>query len=542
MKIKKTNNFIIYIFFFLYFILGILTFKDYGVNIEEHTQLYSGIYWLNYVFEFLNINNLSADVKNYLDWISKDTQLPDPGKYTYGPVYDLPIAFLEVLLNKKNQSLSYEIRHLFIFLIFFVSSILFFKILEKRFKIFFVSFFGLILFIFSPRIYGDSFHNNKDIVFLSLIVCAIYFAFKLFEKIKIKNILLFSLFSALATSTRIMGIFLPFSFLFFIFLKDLNKKKKNTSCYFLIIFFYFLFLIIHWPFLWDDPIKNFVQFVSSSKEWIFSYYVLYNDKYLLTTNLPDSYIFTWIGITTPVLNLVLFLSGFFLIFKRLFSRYILVDKNKYNFCDFWRSQSEMKDYFIFINLCVIISILVTLNVSLVSGWRHLYFLNVFIVYIAAYFIKITLLRKYDNRKIKFLFLILFIPNLIKIIEFHPYQSLYFNELLSDKRKNYFLVDREGLSRLESIKKIIDMENKKKINVANASFLPYYRIVDALDEAEKQRINFVGTQYDEADYIFNNFVYEINPKYDDKYKIPKNFKLIYKLNIDGVKIYEIYKRI
>ena len=202
----------------------------------------------------------------------------------------------------------------------------------------------------------------------------------------------------------------------------------------------------------------------------------------------------------------------------------------------------MKDYFIFINLCVIISILVTLNVSLVSGWRHLYFLNVFIVYIAAYFIKITLLRKYDNRKIKFLFLILFIPNLIKIIEFHPYQSLYFNELLSDKRKNYFLVDREGLSRLESIKKIIDMENKKKINVANASFLPYYRIVDALDEAEKQRINFVGTQYDEADYIFNNFVYEINPKYDDKYKIPKNFKLIYKLNIDGVKIYEIYKRI
>jgi hypothetical protein len=125
--------------------------------------------------------------------------------------------------------------------------------------------------------------------------------------------------------------------------------------------------------------------------------------------------------------------------------------------------------------------------------------------------------------------------------FHPYQSLYFNELL--RNKNSYLVDRDGLSRMDSIKKVLSFgEGKKKINVANASFVPYYRIVDAFNKEKIKKINFTGTEYDKADYIYNNFVYEVNPEYNDKYKIPQNFKQIYVLEIDGIKIYEIYSRI
>ena len=540
MKIKKTSNLIIYVFFLIYLTLGLFTLKDYGINIEEHTQLYSGIYWLNYIYDFFEINK-SNELINLLNQISRDTQLPNPAKYTYGPVYDVPIAFLEVWLNTQDRSLSFEVRHFFIFIIFFISTYFFFKILDKRFKNFFVSFFGLLLFIFSPRIYGDSFHNNKDIIFLSLVVISIYFAFKIFEKKKIKNILLFSLFSALATSTRIMGLFLPVSIILFIFLSDQNKNIKKIRYYILIVIFYFLFLILHWPFLWEAPIENFLQYIKNSQEWIFSYYILYNGKYILTTNLPDSYIFTWIGVTTPIINVILLLLGFCFVVNRLFLRFILIDKVQSNYSDFWRSKNEMKDYFIFFNLTTILSTLLFLNVSLVSGWRHLYFLNIFIVYLAAYSLNIILLRL-KSYKIKILILLTLIPNFMKIIEFHPYQSLYFNELLSDKRKNSFLIDREGISRLDSINIILDIDNKNEINVANASFVPYYRISDVLNESDKKRINFVGTDYDKADYIYNNYVYEINPEYDDKYKIPKNFEMIYKLEIDGIIIYEIYKRI
>ena len=229
MKVKKFNKLILYSFFISYLIVGIFTLKDYGVNIEEHTQIFSGYYWLNYVFEFFQIDYFHNEIKNKLDFISSDKDLPNPEIYTYGPVFDLPIAFFEVWLDIKDVYLRYEIRHFSIFVIFYLSAIIFFKILYFRFENFFVCSAGTLLYIFSPRIYGDSFHNSKDILFLSTFVFTIFFAFKLFKKIKIKNLILFSIFAALSTSTRIIGLFLPISLILFIFLKFILCLFKYPS-------------------------------------------------------------------------------------------------------------------------------------------------------------------------------------------------------------------------------------------------------------------------------------------------------------------------
>ena len=138
--------------------------------------------------------------------------------------------------------------------------------------------------------------------------------------------------------------------------------------------------------------------------------------------------------------------------------------------------------------------------------------------------------------------ILLTPSIYKIIIFHPYQSLYLNEILNSKNKNNFLIDREGLTQLDSIYKILSLAgDKEKINIANASFIPYHRIKDALSQTNKNRVNFVGTEYDKADYIYDNYVYEVDPKYNKKYNIPSSFKKVYQLKINGIKMYEIYKR-
>ncbi len=541
MKVKKLNQFILYSFFISYLIVGIFTLEDYGVNIEEHTQIFSGFYWLNYIFEFFQIGQFHNEIKIKLDFISNDKNLPDPEIYTYGPVFDLPIAFFEVWLDIKDVYLRYAIRHFSIFIIFYLSAIIFFNTLYLRFKNFFVCSAGTLLYIFSPRIYGDSFHNSKDILFLSLVVFTIFFAFKLFKKIKIKNIILFSVFAALSTSTRILGLFLPISFILFIFFKLINKKKNYLQTLILISFFYIIFLIIHWPYLWESPISNFLEFYSKSKSWIFSYYILYEGEYYLTDALPDSFIFKWISITTPIFNLILFFSGIIFLFIRFFKRFISIENiSKYKY-DLWRSDKEMMDYFIIFNITSILLILLFLDVPFVSGWRHLYFLNVFIVYVCSFFLYFYNLKFKDYKKIlRILFIFFFTFNIYKIILFHPYQSLYFNEFL--KEKNSYLVDRDGLSRFDSINKILSLEKKKnKINLANASFVPYYRIKDSFRDEKMKKINFVGTEFNQADYIYNNFVYEVNPEYNDKYKIPQNFKQIYVLEIDGIKIYEIYRK-
>lgn len=242
MNIKKINFFVTIIFFLSYFLIGIKTFKDFGVNIEEHTQVYSGFYWLNYIYNFFQLDLFQENLSIILSDISKDNDLPKPNKYTYGPVFDLPIAFIELFLRSIEIEFHYFYRHLSIFIIFFISSVFVFKILSLRFKNLFLSLFGTFLYIFSPRVYGDSFHNNKDILFLSLVVFSIYYLFKVFKKDKFTNIILFSLFSALSTSTRIIGIFLPFSIIIFLLI-GANNKKKSLKILFLFLFFTVYFYI-----------------------------------------------------------------------------------------------------------------------------------------------------------------------------------------------------------------------------------------------------------------------------------------------------------
>ena len=43
-------NFFIYLFFIIYFIIGLSIYKDFGVGIEEHFQRQNGFYWLNHFF------------------------------------------------------------------------------------------------------------------------------------------------------------------------------------------------------------------------------------------------------------------------------------------------------------------------------------------------------------------------------------------------------------------------------------------------------------------------------------------------------------
>ena len=96
MEIKNIKKIILYSFFLIYLIIGLITLEDYGVNIEEHTQIYSGYYWLNYIFNFFEIEFLKGDLSLILDKISGDLNLPNPSKYTYGPVFDVPTAFLDL--------------------------------------------------------------------------------------------------------------------------------------------------------------------------------------------------------------------------------------------------------------------------------------------------------------------------------------------------------------------------------------------------------------------------------------------------------------
>jgi hypothetical protein len=112
--------------------------------------------------------------------------------------------------------------------------------------------------------------------------------------------------------------------------------------------------------------------------------------------------------------------------------------------------------------------------------------------------------------------------------------------LTKSFKNSFSVDFAALSRIDALNYIIENEKKIIIKIGVSSFTPLYRGLDMIDKKNK-KIVIVGQSYKDADYIYNTNIYEINPYYENKYKIPKNFNLIKAKIIDEVTIYEIYKR-
>ena len=545
-KEKINSKRIAFLLFLIFFFTGLSTFKDYGISVDEEYGRYAGFYWLNYILSFTSFDEFKNLVSIKLGQIEGFTlQLPKDYPF-YGVPFDLPVASLEVIFQIENSKNYYYLKHFLNFLLFFISSIFFYKLLLNRFSNYSISLIGTLFFVLSPRIYGSSFFNNKDLIFLSLVTIATYFCFKSFDKPSYKNLLIFSIFAALSTSQRILGILLPITFVIFYFLSFLSNDKNIKDLPGIILFciFYFLFLIVFWPFLWSGPIDNFVLTFKYFSDQPFKIMQLFNGKYIYVNFVPYNYIFIWILISTPVLYIILFIIGYIQIFKRFFLKFINIKKSS-PYYDLWRSTNEKKDLFILFSISSIIFYLILFNVQIYTGWRQIYFLNIFIIYISVYaFYQLDInLKSKLKKKLQFGFVILCLIFVVyKMVIYHPYQNVYFNSFFNKSAQERFEVDYWGLSGKKFLEDILVLEKtKSSISIGVASYLPLERSIKMLDRNEGKKIQIVGQTFQKADYIYSNFISEVDKNFNDKYKIPSNFTKIDKFIIDGVLIYEVFKK-
>ena len=52
---------------------------------------------------------------------------------------------------------------------------------------------------------------------------------------------------------------------------------------------------------------------------------------------------------------------------------------------------------------------------------------------------------------------------------------------------------------------------------------------------------IGQNFQDADYLFTNFMSEVDKNSDDKYKIPDNFSKIDELIINDTVVYQVFKK-
>ena len=169
--IKKNKNFYTSIFFTSLFLIGIYSFSDFGIGVDEDNSRVNGFVSLKYIFEIFSPDNVFR--------INDIINVPNINNYSEqgnGVVFDLPAAFLELIFDITNPREIYLLRHLINFLLFFTSVFFFYKIIKNRYNCYLTGIIGAAFLVLSPRIFAQSFYNTKDIFFMSLFIINIYTA------------------------------------------------------------------------------------------------------------------------------------------------------------------------------------------------------------------------------------------------------------------------------------------------------------------------------------------------------------------------------
>ena len=113
------------------------------------------------------------------------------------------------------------------------------------------------------------------------------------------------------------------------------------------------------------------------------------------------------------------------------------------------------------------------------------------------------------------------------------------------KKNPTLSEKDKKSWEEFLKNYTDIQDKEKkessIRIRTASFTPLSYSKNLLSKNEIKKIKFEGTANFNQKYIFTNYIYDKNPKYEKKYKISNNYKKIYTLRRGNINVNEIFQK-
>lgn len=530
------SKIIVILFFFGLTALGLFIFKDYGFALDEHVNRENGAVTLRYIIsiiEYLTDTDIQWAKSALFSFHG------DLGTYRdrdYGVAFDLPAMLIERIFNIDTSRNQFLLRHLLTYFVFLLGLRSFYLIIKERFSDWRVGILATAFMVCSPRIFAESFYNNKDIVFMSLFVTALYYSWRLITVPTVKNSILPSLFSALAIDVRIVAVIIPI----IVFVATMLTMLRNQSrpMLQLIAFVTYLlltatFTILFWPWLWTSPFTHFAEAVGNMANFRWINWVLYRGHYYPSNHLPWHYLPIWIVITTPILYLALSALGLIAISKT-------VLRNRFRL---WGTDRELQDLMYLSVLVAPIAGAVLFKSTIYDGWRQFYFLYPALIYIAVLGL-VLLWRCCRSNLLKNVLLVLVIGSLVTTVSFmitnHPYQNVYFNRLAGLAWAERYEADYWGLSNTKGLEFIASTDQRSKINIYNIGITSVPQVFAILPDATKTVFE-VTDSLAEANYAITNFRFANSASTKKLFEeIASEFKLIYTTQVDGQAIVSIFK--
>ena len=301
--------------------------------------------------------------------------------------------------------------------------------------------------------------------------------------------------------------------------------------------FCLFFIYILWPYLWNNPVKN-LFFALSNMLAEHEGIILINfyfGEYMASDMMPWHYRLVWFLITTPVVIILLFISGLIMSGKKIIELLNLSLDSKFEF-----NNEKFFDFFFILTFILSFFVVLEFNKSKFGGWRHLYYLYPIVIYFAVYFLKFLLNIK--SHFLKFFVFIVILSNLgynlIWFLKNHPHQYVYFNFITKDYAMKNFDLDWWGVSHKSSIEYILANDEKDKIKIFAEGFANLRDSHLHLNKSDRKRVIF--SDYESADYIIDSKMKR--QRVNNNLSENNNLELFYELIIDQQPINSIYKKI
>jgi hypothetical protein len=382
---------------------------------------------------------------------------------------ELPLYMLEKAMNLHDTREIYQMRHLVSHLFFLICLSCGYFLVLNLFNSRWLAFALVLFFVLNPIIYAHSFFNTKDIPFMAMYLVCFLFIYKAFDTYKVSMFLLTGMATGLLVNLRIMGMLLVLFVVGYIVIdlfinwKEKQLRLRSTKSLIIFVLAFFATLYLSWPYLYEQPIENFVKAFNNMSKFRWSGSVLYFGELIKATEIPWHYGIVWFAITTPLVYLALGFLGLVLIIIRLLAKPLST---------FNRGIERHLLIYILCFIAPFIAVIVFKSV-LYDGWRHLYFTYPPFVMLAVY-----CLNKLAQSRFRWVgagvgFLTFFAPGWF-MYRNHPHQQTYFNAIVNRGEPEYirqqFELDYWGVSYLQGIDAILKEDDSPvlEMQMANAS--------------------------------------------------------------------------
>ncbi|MHC1773483.1 MAG: hypothetical protein AB9907_17445 [Flexilinea sp.] len=552
---KKIQILMPFVFFILLLCAAFVLHDDYGGFTDETLEIETAAVNAKYILS--RFPALFPDTNILIPLVGNLDNVPDLLTYddrTYGTAVMLPTIFVNQIPGiSLNTAEFLNFRRLYTFFSFFLALICFFFLLKTRFDNILIAMIGTIMLTLTPRIFAESFYNCKDIVFFSWFLVSLSGIGIYLIRRSNWGLILFCIGFGLAANTRLIGFILWPAFLLIIGF-DLIKEKKQIKKRYKSLLIAFagslIFFYIITPYLWGSPVNHLIEGFRFSSDRLTS-----RETGLLSeTNLAPLgqaelffgefiapkdiwyYLPVWMGITIPLLYLILFLTEILFMGGQFIRQ---KKRSGYN-------RTGLFDQFCLALFVGCMAGIILTKTNLYHGWRHAYFLYAPFIYLAACgfgslwdtSFRKGIIQKGKNVVLLGIVSVSFASTGFWVVKNHPLDFVYFNEI-GRRYARQFTRDYWGVASKSCVLDLLNEYDGRRISLdLNADYTWGSIEFSLMRLPEEQQKKFDPVwQIENAEYLC--FSYKNIP--GNNYPIP-DFEILKTYRVDGYDVAAIYKRV